>query len=287
MALYLEKTDIGATLTTWVYCAMWQLWAAEKMGRKGFIHWPDDPLRSLEPYRDPVAFAGSPNMFDWYFKQPLFDAPPERTETWTWEYNPEAGQHNFMSQPLDVIKAYYREHCRFSDAVEARGRALAEKYAIDFGNTLAVTWRGTDCVTDGRPRLPIEVYFPFIDEIISEHPGLRIFATAEEEGVLDALLLRYPQAFTITEFYSAPNGSLQNPERFSPFSGYERGMQPALLVWLLSKCAHYVKNRSSMGGVASWLSTGNIVCLAHPENLGYGFDITKAEIKGQIVPLYR
>jgi hypothetical protein len=285
--IYLEKSDIGATLATWIYCGIWQLYTAEKMGMAGYINWPQEPNRSLQPYQDPAAFRQMPNMYDWYFEQPLFPhgERPARTQAWLWENCPEQGIYSLMGQPLETVRDYYHKHFRFSQAVNSRGNALVAKYGIDFNNLMGVSWRGTDSITDGRPRLPIEIYYRFIDQILEQEPGLRIFATAEEVGVMDPLLKRYPQAFTINEFYMSPNGHPQNPERFSPFSGYERGMQPALLMWLLSKCRHYIKNRSSIGFVASWLSDGNIVCLAHPENAGYGFDLTKAEIKGKLVPL--
>ena len=287
MNVYIEKTDIAATLATWVYCGMWQLYAAQKEGLVGYINWPNHPMRSLIPLRDYEQFQRQPNMYDWYFEQPMVADPPSRDLTWTWEYDDEHGRHQLMGQPIDVIRDFFKANFKFNTAVNQRGQSLVEKYKIDFDNLLGVSWRGTDSNTDGRPRLPIEVYFPFIDDILKERPGLRIFATAEEDGILDPLLGRYPQAFTISEFYTAPLGSRANPERSVPLSGYERGMMPALLMWLLSRCRYYVKNRSSIGFIASWLSTGDIVCLAHPENSGHCFDLTKAEIKGQLVPLYR
>jgi hypothetical protein len=297
--IYIEKTDIHSTLTTWIYCHMWQLYAAEKMGLRAYINWPGvkDPGYhhapqtrgwSLLSYQDPAMFAQRPNMFEWYFKQPhLPGPPPPRNKTWVWENCPESGLHPLMAKPLAEIKEFYRNNLFFSDEVNQRGQALVDKYKFNFDNTLAVSWRGTDTYLDGRPRLPIDVYFPFIDQILEREPSLSIFATAEETGVLDPLLKRYPQAFTVSEFFSAPFGCKENPERFSPFSGYERGMQPALLVWILSKCRHYVKNRSSVGMVASWLSKteGDIVCIAHPENAGFGFDLKMAEIKGKLFPL--
>jgi hypothetical protein len=289
--VYLEKTDVGATLTTWIYCAFWQMWAAEKMGRVSYINWPDGftPPRALKPYHDPAKFSEMPNMFDWYFEQPFTNTPSPREQStiWTWEDCPEAGQYPFMSEPLPVIKEYYKKHLKFKPSVDQRGEAIVKKYKIDFSKTIGLTWRGTDNVTDGRPRLPIELYYPWIDDILAEHPDMRIMCTAEETQILDPLLERYPQAFVIEEFYSSPLGHPDNPERFSPFSGYERGMQPALMVWLFSKCSHYIKNRSSTGAVASWLSDGKIINLAHPETLSYEQIPDEVEIEGKRYPLHR
>lgn len=284
--VYLEKTDIGSTLAAWLYCAMWQLYSAEQSGNQGYINWPKD--RSLKTHQDDVVFARLPNMYDWYLEQPSVKSPLSPQEVWTWEIGrPEISTYNLMNNSAAVIRSYFKKNCRFNIDVETRGAALVAKYNIDFASTIGVTWRGTDCVTDGRPYLPIEVYFPFIDDILNERPGLRIIATAEEDGVLDPLLKRYSQAVSVSEFYSVPSGCKQSPEWFNPSSGYERGMQPALMMWLFSKCMFYVKNRSNTGLVASWLSDGESVCLAHPENGGHGFDITKAEVRGEIVPLYR
>jgi hypothetical protein len=296
--IYLEKTDIGATLTTWVYCAMWQLYTLEHLGHRAYINWPRDRLRWLGAHWDDTQFANQPNAFEWYFEQPHFThgERPRRELTWTWEPPHDAtihqlaaalGTHPLYTTP-DNIRSFYKKNVRLNTVVRARGDALMARYQLDPAHTLAVAWRGTDCVLDGRPRLPIEVYFPFIDEILANDPGLRILATAEEQGILSPLLTRYPQAFTIAEWMAAPHGAKDNPEKiFTSTPGFERGMQPALMVYILSRCRYLIKNRASVTSVASWLSDGHIVCLAHPENLGHGFDLTKAEIKGQLYPLYR
>lgn len=299
--VFLEKTDIGATLTTWIYCAFWQMFAAQKLGLRSHIHWPRDHKRALVHYYDDKKFDEIPNMFEWYFEQPMTPSTRQLGEsggvpydTWEWEKpSPEfgraLGEHQLYAN-CPQIRGFYRQYLQFNDTVHARGETLRQKYNIDFSNTIGVTWRGTDSIIDGRPRMPIETYYPFIDDILERDPGLRILATAEEEGVIDTLLRKYPQAFTISELFMSPPGKRSlgdNPERFSALSGFERGMQPALMVWLFSKCAHYVKNRSSVAAVASWLSGGDIVSLAHPENLGHGFDITKAEVGGKVVPLNR
>jgi hypothetical protein len=283
MTIYLEKTDIAATLTTWIYCSFAQLWSAEQQGIDGYINWPNGykPGRSLIAYFDKEKFAEIPNQFEWYFKQPKVERAL-RTEVWTWETWKDETP-GLMAQPLRVIKDYYKKHLHFSDEVNARGQQIVDKYGIDFSKTIGISWRGTDVYLDGRPRIPIETYFPFIDEVLE--PGMRIMCTAEEETILEPLLSRYPQAFNIDEFISSPFGSKDNPERLSPLSGFERGLQPALMVWLFSKCAHYIKNRSSTGAVASWLSDGRIVSIAHPENLGFPANTNTAEIEGKLYPL--
>jgi hypothetical protein len=289
--IYIEKSDIGATWTTFIYCAFWQMWSAEQIGNDAYINWPDNfqPGRCLRDLIDKEKFKEEPNMYNWFLKQPKVQNPPPRSEceVQMWEQWKDPSPVGFMAQPLSVIKDYYKKHLHFNDTVNQRGQAIVDKYGIDFSNTIGLTWRGTDNVTDGRPRLSIGTYFPFIDDILKENPNMRIMATSEEESILDPLFAKYPNVFKIEEFYSSPLGHPHNPERFSPISGFERGMQPALMVWLFSKCAHYIKNRSSTGAVASWLSNGRIVSLGHPETLGFPANNEFAEIEGKLYPLYR
>jgi hypothetical protein len=288
--IYIEKTDIAATLTTWIYCAFWMKYTADKNGLESYINWPDSPGRCLQAYKDKVMFRKCPNMYEWYFEQPSLIIPSDKKTVWTWEF-PKWGatdinhEYSLMFEPLSVIKDYYKKNLKFNKTTDMRGQTLVDKYQIDFSKTIGITWRGTDVYLDGRPRMPIEKYFPFIDDILHNNPDFRIMCTAEETKILDPLLERYPTAFIIEEFIMAPHGSKHNPERFSSVSGYERGLQPALIVWLFSKCAHYIKNRSSSGGVASWLSNGRIVSLGHPENLGFPANTNTVEIEGKLYPL--
>ncbi len=263
-AVYLEKTDPEATLSAWLYCAMWQLYSADKAGLSGYVNWPH--RSSMVAHQDADAFAKCPNMFEWYFEQPaLRSAPPPGTPVWTWESCTELGTHCLMGQPLGVIKDWYRSNVVFNDEMKARAEALVAKYAIDFDNTIGIAWRGCDNVTDGRRRIPIETYFPYIDDILSREPHLRIFATAEETTVVEKVQARYPQTFCIDEFYSAPWGYPRNSHFINPASGYEKGVQTCGLIQLLSRCKHLIKNRSNMSYTASYLSSGNVVCIEHPE----------------------
>lgn len=294
--IFIEKTDTAATLTTWLYCSAWVMWAAEQLGFNDvYINWQQghNPPRALQAYEDAQMGSVNSNQFEWYFKQPKLENPPPRKQAniWTWEHlNWDSGidvsPYQFMSQPLEVIRDYYHKHFHFNEETNRRGQILVDKYGVDFEKTIGISWRGTDVYLDGRPRIPIEVYFPFIEEILEANPNFRLMVTAEEEKILDPLFKRYGErAFKIDEFISSPFQCKHNPERLSNVSGYERGLQPALMVWLFSKCAHYIKNRSSTGAVASWISDGRIVSIGHPENLGFPANIPYAEIEGKLYPI--
>ncbi len=285
MIVYIEGNDIHSTLTTWIYCSYWQAYAAEQQGHTPYFHWPR--FKSLQSLDDAQMFNQMPNMYDWYFEQPYIHGKPTPQEVRTWNTDTNTGLFPLMGKPLNEIRDFYKKTLRFNYATNNRGQYLVDKYKIDFSKTIGITWRGTDVFRDGRPRMPIELYYPWIDEILEKHPDFRIACTAEEEQILDPLFARYPNAFLITEFIQAKYGATENPERDSKVSGYERGLQPALMVWLFSKCAHYIKNRSSTGAVASWISDGRIVSLGHPETLGFPANTDTVEIEGKLYPLHR
>lgn len=276
-SVYLEKNDIHSTLTTFLYCHFWMMWSAEQLGYQSYINWYQGG--SVLSYEDKEMFQRVPNMYDWWFEQPMIPTKPiTHSAIWVWETWKDSSPVPFMAQPLSVIRDYYQKHLKFNTTTNARGQAIVDKYNIDFSKTIGITWRGTDIYLDGRPRIPIETYFPFIDEVLT--PDMRIACTAEEDGILEPLMKRYPQAFIIEEFEQVPRETQHNPERFSKKSGYERGLQPALMVWLFSKCKFYIKNRSSTGAVASWLSNGRIVNIAHEETLSYLKMDDQVEIEG-------
>ena len=281
--IHLFKSDIHSTMTTWLYCHYWMMWEWEQFGVKSYINWPIG--KSVKSYEDLQKFTEIPNMYDWYFIQPHSSIAPPIHSADTWETFQSKSPIPFMSQPLSVIKDYYKKNLHFNEETNRRGQAIVEKYGIDFSKIIGITWRGTDIYLDGRPRIQIQSYFRFIDDILEKNSDLRIMCTAEEEKILDPLLARYPQAFLIEEFKQAPFESKHNPERFTEVSGYERGLQPVLMVWLFSKMAHYIKNRSSTGAVASWLSDGRIVNIAHEETLSYLKMDDQVEIEGIKYPL--
>lgn len=283
MIVYVEENDFHCTLTTMVYKAFWMSYAAIQQGHTPYIHLPR--FKSVQSYDDPQMFQQEPNLWNWYFKQPCINGRPQPDEIRTWNTDTNTGLFPLMSQPLAEIRKFYKTNLFFSEAVENRGEALVKKYGIDFSKTIGVTWRGTDIYLDGRPRIPIEKYFKWIDMILKDHPDYRIMCTAEEQEILNPLLKNYPSAFIIDEFESAPLGGKDNPERTSRRPGFERGLQPALMVWLFSKCAHYIKNRSSTGAVASWISNGRIVSLGHDERLGFPANTDTVEIEGKLYPL--
>ena len=292
--IHIHKNDVHCTMTTFFYCNFAALYAAQQQGHEGYINW----FRHkgfVQSYDDAEMYAKYPNAYSWWFKQPMFEEGeiPPMDETWTWEIDGEKMQgHSLMSQPLSVIKDFYKKNLIFNDILNERGEALVRKYGIDFAKTIGTCWRGSDIFLEslngnqGRKYTPIEYYFEWIDKALEAIPDALIACTSEESGILEPLFKRYGErAFLIEEFYQVPLHSKHNPERVSPMSGFERGLQPALMVWLFSKTAWLIKNRASTSAVASWLSDGNIVSINHDERLGFPPHMEGVEYKGQVYPI--
>ena len=252
----LERTELRASLSSWINSAMNALNAASREGLTGYIHWPQH--RCPKAYHDSEAFARCPNMFEWYFHQACCRAHPSTAPIWAYEdSHPVITRH-----PIEDYRAFFRQHLLFNRDVTDRLETLVARHRLCLDNTIAVSWRGTDNVIDGRPRVPIEQYFPVIDRILEVERDFDIFVKAEEQGATDTLLRRYPKAIALPEFFTASAGETQMQDWVSPASGYERGMQVVLLILLFSKCKFLLKNNANLSDIATRLSFGRVINIA-------------------------
>jgi hypothetical protein len=249
----LERKDRGASLSSWINSALNALNAAFGEGLRGYIHWPE--CRCPTAYFDREAFARCPNMFEWYFDQSCGQvARPAGLPIWIYEET-----HAIVSRhPIANYSTFFRRYLRFNSAVTARLEALLAHYGLRPEQAIAVSWRGTDNVVDGRPRIPIDNYFPVIDAILEAEPDIAIVAKPEERGATEALLQRYPKTIVPAEFFIAEAGEKRMQDWVSPASGYERGMQVVLLILLFSRCKYLLKNNANLSDIATRLSDGSV-----------------------------
>jgi hypothetical protein len=136
---------------------------------------------------------------------------------------------------------------------------LLRSYCIRPENTIAVSWRGTDSVVDGRPRTPIEKYFPVIDAILAAEPETAIFAKPEERGTAEALRRRYERTIIPSEFFTANTAETRMQDWLSPDAGYERGMQVLLLILVFAQCKYLLRNQANLSEIATHLSDGMVI----------------------------
>ncbi|MGE4053814.1 MAG: hypothetical protein AB7F99_03350, partial [Vicinamibacterales bacterium] len=139
--VYLERKDLGASLSSWITTAMNALNAAFAEGLTGYVHWPEH--HSPRAYRDSEAFERCPNMFAWYFDQPWCQAePPSGAPVWVYE-----DAHEIISRhPINNFSAFFRKYLVFNNDVVTRLDALLARYALRPEHAIAVSWRGTDNV---------------------------------------------------------------------------------------------------------------------------------------------
>jgi len=249
----LRRKDRDASLASWINTTMNALQAAQAEGLAAYVDWPADACPSA--YGEAAAFARCPNMFEWYFEQPaLARSPGDGCPVWIYEDM----QAMVVRHQAFERRHFYPRHLRPNAAVLARLQALLERHAIDPARTIAVAWRGTDNVVDGRTRRPITDCYAEIDALLDADPGLSIVAKPEEQDAADALCRRYPQALVPPEFFLAPPGSTQMQDRINPAPGFERGMQPVLLMLLYARCRFLLKNSANLADCAAWMSSGRV-----------------------------
>ncbi len=287
--VYLEKRDVGATMTCWLNCLMWLDWSAQNEGLVGYFNWPKES--HIWPLNDPEMFAREPNMFNWFFLQPNQDKldqlgfpagqVPRSDVRWMWEEESSMPKGVPGIWPMGPKTYPWYSRLKIRPEIVARADALVQKYGLDLSNTIGISRRGCEARLDeerDHASETIESYFPELDRLMAAEPGLKIFATAEEQGDAEKVGARYPGTVIMSEFWTVPAGYGSTPGRpehsgwCNPVSGYERGVLTCLLISILSRCKYYVRNKSNMSYVAGWIKgpEGNIRIgsRAHPEFWG-------------------
>lgn len=93
-----------------------------------------------------------------------------------------------------LLKKYFKP----SFEIDTLGRAIADKYNIDYANTLGVFYRGNDKVTETRIA-PYNLFIDKIDYVLKNNPTLKILIQTDEQEFLDTALYKFNNAFFIKE----------------------------------------------------------------------------------------
>lgn len=256
------------TLFSNAFSAISLVCQAEKEGALAVVDWTEE--YSPIVYRDPEASALiGPNIWEWYFEQP-HGLPIGTPYNHVWEFSDDGNNgflkyDHFSPENLALKRSVFPRLLRPVCAVTHLADKLLKEYRINPENTVAVQFRGNDSLHDTIPsrkgRKTLEHYYAVIDEAISRHPGFKVWIQTDDVSICADFMRRYPQSVRVNYFeqLSSPN---QYTDRCSPKSGYDRGLDPAAMMVMLSRCAVMVKSVSNLADVAAALGTGEIIHIA-------------------------
>ena len=150
-------------------------------------------------------------------------------------------------------------------AVHDLADSLLKAYDIDPTKTVAVQFRGNDSLYDtiptrkGRPTL--SHYYGIVDEVLGRYPGFKVWIQTDDSEISSDFRKRYPNSVQVKYFETIHSPNLYT-DYVSPKSGYQRGLDPAAMMVMLSRCAVMVKSVSNLADVAAALGNGEIIHLS-------------------------
>ncbi len=257
-----------ASLASYISTMLSMVHSAQLNGHRAWVDWRGQPAGL---YRD--AGPDLPeNQWLWWLEQPMVAEAPLAAPLWVYEdpawraQCPIAGDLPWNAQTAEAIarlRAIVPSLLKIQERVRLLGDGLFARHGLDPAKAVAISIRGTDKHAEAHAA-PAEAYVPVLERLQAQHPGLALWVQAEEAAANAWIRGRFPGAMVMEEFYqvgAAPGfiGSGRMADRTNPKSGYARGLDAVLLLYLFSRCAVLVKNASNLGDLAAGLSTGEIV----------------------------
>lgn len=257
----INRPPSDSSLFSYVLTMMGLAHHAETMGRLCYVDWTGGYFPVV--YSDSQASDTKANMWEWYFEQPhgIVEAP-SGCETWTFvegKYPNEFRYSHWSVEDLVHKQSVVRRLLRPNSSALEYATLIQARYHIEPSNTIAVSYRGNDAVTDGRnyPK-SIACYFDTVDGLLSDYPDFKVWIQTDDSNAFSEFKQRYPSSLSIDEFNTISNPS-QYVDKVSMKRGYQRGLDAVAKMIILSRCSVMVKNMSNLSDMASALSHGRII----------------------------
>ena len=232
------------------------------------------------------------NVWDLYFDQ-LYKAEDIRDNFVIYRYAykpcPDAivyGLKNFSNikghfdaNNAKVMAPFARRCLTTKREIWDRFEDMVRRYDIDFDNTIAVCYRGTDKFLDA-PHVGYVRYLHAVDRLLRLNRGARLYVQTDEKEFRDFITARYPNSFYVSEFpVSQKGGAVRH--LMADATGYSLGVEALLMILLLSRCRFLVKNSSSLSDVAAYLKgDDNIIhVFSSWQERFYNYLMTNNELK--------
>lgn len=184
--------------------------------------------------------------------------------------------------PYDELNHFVQAYFLPAKSVRQLCDAIASRYAIDFSNTIAVCYRGTDKATEVGLADPCD----YVERVrMIHHEGLRVMIQTDQEQVKQYFLAKIPDSFSIDEMPTTAGQQVlhQLHAKELGLGRIEFGQYLLAVTYLMSQC-RYIVNHT--GNMAAW------ICLLRGDAQGvdqfdrYGasvgsYQIAKAHAKNQ------
>lgn len=266
------RNDMSLFSHAWSMLSM--VLKAEMDGLRAYI---DLDLKELQTYRDYYtgeerrgiyydadAFRefGS-NLWDWCFDQPhevIPDDGMDETRSFIDAEFPCYFKYNTMdSGDVKYKRSIIPRLLRVKQAVLSRSQDLFGSHDLDPHKTIAFLYRANNKCGECVVR-PLSAYFSVLDAAVCRYPAFKVWFQTDSLVAVSEFRKRYKDSVSVSHFETIndPRGWV---EQFSPRSGYQRAIDAASLMFMLSRCAVLLRNFSNLADMSAALSTGEDIML--------------------------
>jgi len=254
------------TLFSNVFSSLSVVYLAELHGHLAYVDWSGELAPSVYQDIDAISKFG-PNIWDWYFEQPhCISSDDTISDTWIFvdgEHKEYFKYDYFTPEDMAHKRSIFPRLLRPLKAVHDLAYSLFKEYGIDPSKTVAVQFRGNDSLHDtipsrkGRPTL--SHYYGIINEVLGRNPGFRIWIQTDDAEISNDFIKKYPDSVKVKYFETIHHASNLYTDLVSPKPGYQRGLDPAAMMVMLSRCAVMIKSVSNLADIAAALGNGEII----------------------------
>jgi hypothetical protein len=207
-----------------------------------------DFSRGFSDYRDAAQVERKTDLYPDYFQThpdvPLANRGSIRL----------LGHHDsYRFQNFRAVAPYLNRFFRLAPAIERIESKLISKYGIEFPNTLAVCYRGSDKKTEVMLADPLNV-LRLTERVLESNPGLRLWIQTEVRQVSDLFRTHFgPRCFVVEELPMI-DGDRSPKSMFSEAEGATRrfafGQNLLAVTYMLSQCGELINHT---GNMAYWI----------------------------------
>lgn len=177
---------------------------------------------------------------------------------------------DYRQEQYSKLAPFVEKYFSPSNEVQSIADQLTDKYNIDFSNTLAICYRGTDKYMD-TPLGPFPEYVEQARVLLKQEPNLNILVQTDQKQFLDYCKQELENVFSIEEMPVTDTNSPMH-DIVQPEAKTEWTRTFVAVTGLLSRCK-YVVNHS--GNVARWIclyrnNTKGVVQYFKPRDLPKG-----------------
>lgn len=226
----------------------------ELLHREGLVT-AINTTHSFIPYKDVLNLNTWPLMFTEFEEHFLsrVDAEKIRKVFWTPDL---VNKENYVQDiDLNLFLPWIKKYFTPSKFVEGIVKYIEKKYNIDYANTIAIHYRGTDKFKEVTPT-PIEEYIKLANNLLTKNPNFKILIQSDEKEKMDKMLNHFHDTcFYLDELPQSLDG--RGIHVYGNVNDkFKYGIYYLASILIISKCKHVITHRGN-GGFWTLLYRGN------------------------------